>query len=60
MSEVLVNEREMRVKYINKEELKKKKEEIQSTPYKDYFKEGIRNGNANTKAVEPNKSPISS
>lgn len=42
MSQALANERELRVKQISKEELKKKKAEIQNSPYKDYLKIGIK------------------
>ena len=60
VSEALTNEREMRIKQTNKEEFKKKKIEIQNSPYKDYIKEGIRQNGGSTKAVESNKSPTSS
>jgi hypothetical protein len=42
MSQALANEREHRIKKISKDDLKKKKEEIQNSPYKDYLKIGIK------------------
>lgn len=42
ISQALANERELRVKQISKEDLKKKKAEIQNSPYKDYLKIGIK------------------
>jgi len=35
-------EREQRIKIIEREEFKKRKIEIEKSPYKDYFKEGLR------------------
>lgn len=42
VSEKLVLENERRIKIVEREEFKKKKLEIIQTPYKDYFKEGMK------------------
>lgn len=49
-NDLLVAEREQRVKNTDMEEFKRKKMEIQSSPYRDYFKESLKN------AVDSNSS----
>lgn len=43
INETLAAEREGRIKATDKEGFRKKKEMIQNSPYKDYFKESIKN-----------------
>ncbi|TNV82011.1 hypothetical protein FGO68_gene7165 [Halteria grandinella] len=42
-SDQLIAEREQRIRNTDKEEFKRKKIEIQSSPYRDYFKESLKN-----------------
>jgi len=42
VSETLAVEREQRIKIIEREEFKKRRMEIEKSPYKDYFKEGMK------------------
>ena len=42
VSDRLALENERRIKIVDREEFKKRKIEIVQTPYKDYFKEGMK------------------